>query len=176
MLTTDPETPQGPPLNSRTLRQFAGALGVLGGLILGLSGLRHGAPSGPAWALGVAALVFAAAGLAWPRAIRLPYALLLNLTRPIGHVVGLALLGLVFLLVILPVGRLLRLKGWDPLGRRAPEQDSYWSPHRRTTDLRRYLRQYQPTSAPAGSAVIPGPPSQRVRTTTPPSPDQEPAS
>lgn len=68
-------------------------------------------------------------GLLFPRALVYPnrawmaFAMLLSLfTTPI-------ILGLVFFVVVMPVGVIKRLFGWDPLRRRAPSATSYWAPY-----------------------------------------------
>jgi hypothetical protein len=38
-------------------------------------------------------------------------------------------LGLVFFVVVMPIGVIKRLSGWDPLRRRAPSAASYWTPY-----------------------------------------------
>lgn len=53
----------------------------------------------------------------------------------LGRFNNFLLLGLFFYLLILPVGGLLRIFGWDPM-KRTPEakSDSYWTPVERHTD------------------------------------------
>ena len=46
----------------------------------------------------------------------------------LGYVNGRILLSLVYYAVMMPLGALLRLRGYDPLIRRAPPRDSYWIP------------------------------------------------
>jgi hypothetical protein len=49
----------------------------------------------------------------------------------------------VWYLVFAPIGLLLRLAGYDPLGRRfEPKRDSYWTPHAGQRPMQRYFRQY----------------------------------
>ena len=38
-------------------------------------------------------------------------------------------LGIVFFVVLTPIGLVKRATGWDPLRRRSPSQSSYWAPY-----------------------------------------------
>jgi hypothetical protein len=62
---------------------------------------------------------------------------------PIGYVITLVLMGVVFYLVITPTGLLMRLFGRDPLSRKfQPEAKSYWIKRKEDASLDRYFRQY----------------------------------
>jgi hypothetical protein len=53
------------------------------------------------------------------------------------------ILGLVFFLVVTPIGIAKRLTGWDQLGRRAPRSYSYWKPYsQRQRDPRHYEKMF----------------------------------
>jgi len=91
----------------RELRRFGVAAGaLLLVLVWGLLPWWRGTAR-PAWAL-VAGLGLTALGLAWPRAILPIY----RAWRPVGRLLALAntwlLLGLVFVLVVVPLGAVLR--------------------------------------------------------------------
>ena len=80
-------------------------------------------------ALGLAAigLLAGALSLVWPRGNWPLYVGLSLATFPIGFVLSYLVLGLLFYLIITPIGLILRLLGKDPLDRRIlPEADSYW--------------------------------------------------
>jgi hypothetical protein len=126
----------------RKLRQFGGlflvAFGVLGYLVLRRSGSVEAASV--IWAL---ALLVGTVGLVRPAAIRLIYVGMIYLAFPIGWVVSHLMLALVLYLVLTPIGLALRLLGKDPLARGFDgEAPSYWTPHRRTTYIDRYFRQF----------------------------------
>ncbi len=65
------------------------------------------------------------------------------LTYPIGWVVTHILLTAIFVLVVTPIGLLLRLLGKDPLARRIePAADSYWVERPAQTPTDRYFNQF----------------------------------
>jgi hypothetical protein len=62
---------------------------------------------------------------------------------PIGFVVGVVVLGIVFFGLLTPVGLAFRLAGRDPLRlRRDPSRTSNWQPHTQIHDLKRYFRPF----------------------------------
>jgi hypothetical protein len=62
---------------------------------------------------------------------------------PIGYVITMVLMAVVFYLVITPTGLLMRLFGRDPLSRKfRPEAKSYWIKCKEDASLDRYFRQY----------------------------------
>jgi hypothetical protein len=62
---------------------------------------------------------------------------------PIGFVITLVLMGVVYYLVITPTGFLMRLFGRDPLSRKfRREAKSYWIRRKEDASLDRYFRQY----------------------------------
>jgi hypothetical protein len=62
---------------------------------------------------------------------------------PIGLVVGYIILGVLFFLLITPVGLIFKLTGRDPLKRRfEPEAATYWEPARRTPPVESYFKQF----------------------------------
>jgi len=50
------------------------------------------------------------------------------------------ILGIVFFLIITPIGVVKRLSGWDPLERRSAPKPSYWKPY---SDRQRDPRHYE---------------------------------
>lgn len=77
--------------------------------------------------LGLLALVSAVSFLQ-PRWFRGYYRLSMRAGVALSHVVARVVLVVIFLLVVTPLGFLLRISGKDLLGlKRAPRQDSYWS-------------------------------------------------
>lgn len=75
----------------------------------------------------VVALVGAALAVTRPRAFRRFYRAAMTVSFAIGQVVGKVILGLVYLLVVTPMGWLLRIYGKDLLQIRSRRnQDTYW--------------------------------------------------
>ena len=68
-------------------------------------------------------------GLLWPRALVLPNRAWMLLAEGLSFVTTRIILGLVFFLIITPIGVVKRMSGWDPLGRRGARSDSYWKPY-----------------------------------------------
>lgn len=102
--------------DNKTLRSF----GLLVGGVWGVIGLwplvfRHEPPR--LWALGLMA-VLAGLGLVLPRALRHPYRWWMALGHVLGWINTRILLGLVFYLLITPMGFVMRLFGHDPMRRR----------------------------------------------------------
>lgn len=127
---------QKPP-SPRVLRQFAAALLVLGAALAGFA--VH-----PAWrGAGVGMVLLGMVGVIVPRAMRWLFTGAMLVAFPIGFAVSHVLLALLFYGMFLPIGRVLRGRGWDPMVRRRPtDRASCWSAKPATRDLRRYLRQY----------------------------------
>jgi len=136
----------------RKLRQFGGvafvAFGLLGGWTLwrgGLFGISFGAGAEP-----TAIVLFVLGGLsglfslAKPRLNQGLYVVLIVVTFPIGWVLSHVILGILFYLVISPVGIVFRLVGRDKLNLKAdPSEETMWidrSGEKVETD--RYFKQY----------------------------------
>ncbi len=139
----------------RTLREFAGlCLAILGGLFA-LSWYRHQqAPNLAAWVAAALGLLIGVPGLIRPNLIRPVYLGAMALTKPIGHVVGLVLLAVVYYGVMTPLALAFRMTGRDGLGRYRWGADSYWVDHVPTKDVRFYLRQYQHQVADDRAAAL----------------------
>jgi hypothetical protein len=94
-----------------------------------------------AMGLGAAGVACGLAGWLVPRGFRWVYTVAMIVVFPIGFVVSQVVLLLVFYGVFLPVGLVLRARGWDPLRRRGRES-SGWETRKNAGDRRRYFRQY----------------------------------
>jgi len=95
--------------------------------LVALLPLKDGAPV-RLWALGVAALVLAAALLA-PRLLRPLNLLWFRIGMVLHHVVTPVVMALLFFVTVTPVGLLMRLCGKDPLRlARDPAAASHWIP------------------------------------------------
>ena len=82
-------------------------------------------------------------GLLWPRALVLPSKAWMMLAEALSFITTRLILGLVFFLVVTPIGIAKRLMGWDPLGRRGARRESYWQPYsERQRDPRHYEKMY----------------------------------
>lgn len=82
-------------------------------------------------------------GLLWPRALVLPNRAWMLLAEGLSFVTTRIILGLVFFLVITPIGVVKRLSGWDPLSRRGARSASYWKPYsERQRDPRHYEKMF----------------------------------
>jgi len=95
-----------------------------------------------------AAIVAAGAGVALSGFVSLKltrciYLGMVAVTLPIGLVVSLVLMALIYFGLITPLGLIFRLIGRDVLKRRFdPAAQSYWTAHEQTTQMDRYFRQF----------------------------------
>src|SRR5512132_3898484 len=79
-------------------------------------------------------------GLLWPRALVWPNRGWMLLAEGLSFVTTRIILGLVFFLVMTPIGVVKRLSGWDPLSRRGGRSASYWKPY---SERQRNPRHYE---------------------------------
>lgn len=129
------------------LRQFAALVLVVGVAVFAGTWYRHGtATAGAAVGL-VVGLAFGLPGLVYPPAVRHIFVLALAVTKPMGHVLGIVLLGLVYYLMVTPVAVVFRILRRDAIALRPSRADSYWCRNRQAAQVRSYLRQYQPPIA-----------------------------
>ena len=111
---------------------------LLGGLSLYLN--RLGFLAQVKLTLGVVLIV---AGLFFPVALALPRRGWMALAMAVFSVITNVALALVYFLVFVPFGFILKLRGWDPLLRRSAPARSYWSDYsERQRDVRHYERMY----------------------------------
>ena len=82
-------------------------------------------------------------GVIWPRVLVLPNKAWILLAEGLSFVTTRIILGVVFFLLVTPIGVVKRLSGWDPLNRRGPRRASYWRPYaRRQRDPRHYEKMF----------------------------------
>jgi hypothetical protein len=82
-------------------------------------------------------------GLLWPKALVWPNRGWMLLAEGLSFVTTRIILGVVFFLMITPIGVIKRLSGWDPLNRRSGRSASYWRPYsERQHDPRHYEKMY----------------------------------
>jgi hypothetical protein len=132
---------EGPAINRRVLRQFAGVwlIAFAGLAIWNVVGV--GRPR-PAIAFAIVALVVGIPGLIRPMAIRTIFVVAMAATKPIGRVISVALLASLYYLLFVPIALLFRAMGRDALvRRRGRDRATYWVVREQTTDPRRYLHQ-----------------------------------
>jgi saxitoxin biosynthesis operon SxtJ-like protein len=79
-------------------------------------------------------------GLVWPRALIYPNKAWMKLAEMLAFVMTRLILGIVFFLIVTPIGVVKRLFGWDPLNRRRGQSASYWRPY---SDRQRDPRHYE---------------------------------
>ena len=123
------------------VRQFA----ALCGAALGLAAARdiwfRGAV-GRGESLAALSLVVVIAGLMRPGAFRPVFVAALTITRPIGAIVSIVLLGVMYYLIFTPLALVFRFVGRDALSRRkSAGVRSYWVAKERSLDVRSYFRQ-----------------------------------
>jgi Saxitoxin biosynthesis operon protein SxtJ len=68
-------------------------------------------------------------GFFFPKALVLPNRWWMALAKWLSLITTPIILGIIFFLVVMPIGMIKRLFGWDPLRRRAPSAASYWGPY-----------------------------------------------
>jgi hypothetical protein len=116
------------PPTFRTEREF----GLLVGAVLTLLGswwlYRGHWPTVATGFVGIGALLVIL-GAIIPRALVYPNRAWMKLAHMLSLITTPIILGLVYFLVIMPIGVVKRLSGWDPLRRRAPAATSYWAPY-----------------------------------------------
>lgn len=82
-------------------------------------------------------------GLVVPRVLVWPNSGWMLLAEGLSFVTTKIILGIVFFLVLTPIGVIKRLSGWDPLERRGGRKESYWKPYpERQRDPRHYEKMY----------------------------------
>jgi hypothetical protein len=126
----------------RELRQFAGIWFPIFWLIVG-GFFFLGDATRLAIAAGSFGLVVGAIGVAQPRFIHPIYLIWIYAAYPIGFVVSHVLLGVIFYVVMTPVGLLMKLVGYDPLQRQLrPSATTYWVRYEQVTNKKQYFRQF----------------------------------
>jgi hypothetical protein len=82
-------------------------------------------------------------GMLFPRTLVLPKRAWMLLAEALSFVTTRIILGIVFFVVMTPIGVIKRLSGWDPLSRRSGRSGSYWKPYsERQRDPRHYEKMY----------------------------------
>jgi hypothetical protein len=132
-------------MEKRSFRQEREFGLIVGGIfvLLGSWWLYKGKFVGLAhWTIPLGALLVL---LGWllPRALVVPNSVWMLFAEGLSFISTRLILGIVFFLMITPIGVLKRLSGWDPLNRRSGPSDSYWLPYSpRQRDPRHYEKMY----------------------------------
>ncbi len=88
-------------------------------------------------------IVLLLSGAVFPKVLVLPRRLWMALAEVLSFIMTRVILALVFFLVATPIGIFKRLRGWDPLRRRAAPEPSYWKPYAaRQRDPRHYEKMF----------------------------------
>jgi hypothetical protein len=125
----------------RDLRKF----GILvGGILLALGGIALWRGHEWGYIAGGIGAVLLAAGLLVPNALRLVHKVWMSFALILGAVMSTLILGLLFYLVMTPLGLIMRLFGRDPMTRRlhAPGVTTYWVPKGQPRDVADYEKQF----------------------------------
>ena len=132
---------------TRELRQFGGlfflfaeAIGCLAYFDIGLfAGLSPLLPK----ALWIGGAVVGLATLVLPKSVQPIYVVMMAIALPVGYVVSMTLMIVIYFLVMTPIGVLMRLFGYDPMGKQFDSSAStYWIKRTPRTDAGYYFRQY----------------------------------
>lgn len=130
------------PRSYRTERDF----GLLvGGVLLAFGGWwsYRGRYSTLAIVLLATGATLALLGAMYPKSLVAPNRWWMKLAEAMGFVMTRVILGLIFFLLVTPIGLVRRLTGGDPLSRRAGRAESYWKPYtKRRQDKKHYEKMY----------------------------------
>ncbi|MBK9313225.1 MAG: hypothetical protein IPM55_03085 [Acidobacteria bacterium] len=126
----------------RVEREF----GLIVGIVLSLIGgwkVYHGNTGPVAISLLSLGLGLIVAGLLLPQLLVIPNRAWMRLAMLLSMITTPIMLGLIYFLLIMPIGVAKRMMGWDPLRRRAASAQSYWSPYnKRQNDPRHFERMF----------------------------------
>jgi hypothetical protein len=126
----------------RVEREFGLVVGAVFTL-LGAWWIYRGKFSGIAYVVLLSGLALMMFGLVLPRALVYPNKAWMKLAEGLSFVMTRLILGIVFFLIVTPIGLVKRLFGWDPLNRRSSRSPSYWQPYSdRQRDPRHYEKMY----------------------------------
>lgn len=122
----------------REWRKFLAVAVVFGGLAATLAWRRGWLTGAGCARIALLLVVVGVAGALQPRWVRPVYRLAMTMSHHVGGVMGRVLLFALFVLVVTPLGWVLRLMGRDLLERRLdPGAATYWRPPTRSGSLDR---------------------------------------
>ena len=141
----DPTAPtESAVIPNRTVRQFAAILLTIGVVAVAawvFGGTRF-VTRGAAWAGGVA-LALGAIGVMYPPFMRPIFLLAMTVTRPIGHIISLVILGVLYFGIFTPLGLVFRAMRRDPLALKGGRAATYWAAWPPTGNVMAYTHLYQ---------------------------------
>lgn len=122
---------------------MAAAISILGLLRAVIRFALHGTLANPLWFF-IVAVPFLALGLIWPKGLKPVFVAWIKLALVLNWIVTHVLLTVVFFLIIIPMGIVMRLFSEDPLKRKwLPQANSYWEePEEQPEAFDRYLNQF----------------------------------
>ena len=109
----------------RAEREFGLLVGLMA-ILIGSRLLYKGRQGAVATVLLGAGSALAILALFFPRALVLPNRWWMALAKWLSLITTPIILAIIFFLIVMPIGVIKRLFGWDPLRRRAPSAVSYW--------------------------------------------------
>ncbi len=113
----------------RPERQFGTVVGGIF-LLIGLFTTWRGSwPPPVSTAVGVVGLTLVVLGLVAPGALVQPRRGWMALAEALGYVSTRVILGIVFFLILTPIGLVMRRAGWDPLASRRRPGQTAWVPY-----------------------------------------------
>ena len=112
------------PISKKQLREFGILIGFGFPIIIGWILPAFGGHSFREWTLwiGIPALIL---GIANPYLLLIPYQVWMKIGYILGWINSRIILGLVFLIILIPIAFLMRLFGYDPLKKSISSQKSY---------------------------------------------------
>ncbi len=123
-------------------RQFGRTVGIALLLLSAWFVYRGRYPGAVPYLAGIGILLVGFA-LVWPRALAQPFRAWMTLAEGMAFVSSRVILTIVFLVVVTPLGLIMRRTRWDPLERRGQRKATYWAPYSaRQHDPRHFERMF----------------------------------
>ena len=141
----DPKAPESAAVvSNRIVRQFAAILIVLGAGLIAAWAIPEPELVGRGMArVGAVALILGLIGVADPPFMRPLFLLAMAVTRPIGHVISLLILGIIYYGIFTPLGLVFRAARRDPLGIHPKSRSTYWAEWPSAGTVMAYTHLYQ---------------------------------
>ena len=118
---------------------------IVGGILMLLAGwwLYRGKFVDTAYIILAVGALLVSFALLFPRALVYPNKAWMLLAEGLSFITTRVILGIVFFLIVTPIGVIKRWMGWNPLSRRGARRDSYWRDYSdRQRDPRHYEKMY----------------------------------